>query len=208
MEPNIVASTVFWVVRTVLLVFGEKGRVVSGRLAPLFGRLNLSVEPQIESRFWGENPPYDLVRVLVVNGGGRNAGQVRCDIRWNRAGRAMPERGDTHAAWVETWASDMASFSGPPIEALTLSSNGTPGCLPIIVKYPGERDAYIPTRSNFLSAAQPRWTNTNFVLRPGSYDAVLTFRSEGNKTGTVRLRVVNEGETGTVRLDPAPKSTL
>ncbi len=208
MEASGFASGLYWVIRIVLLIFGGRGRGWAGRVAPVFGRLNLRIEPQVEKRFGGENPPYDLVRVLVSNNAGSDALDVRADFQWKRVGHALPERGPTHGGWVETKASDMASFSGPPLEELTLSSNGAPGCLPVVVKYPGQRDAYIATRSTYIAGVQPRWTNAAFVLQPGSYDAVVTFRSRGNKTGQVTLRVTNEGDTGTVRLDLAPLSTI
>ena len=48
-EPNIVASTTFWILRIVLLVLGGSGKKVLRRLAPALGRLNLIVEPQCAS---------------------------------------------------------------------------------------------------------------------------------------------------------------
>ena len=81
MEASGFASGLYWVIRIVLLIFGGRGRGWAERVAPVFGRLNLRIEPQVEKRFWGENPPYDLVRVLVSNNAGSDALDVRADFQ-------------------------------------------------------------------------------------------------------------------------------
>ena len=71
MEASGFASGLYWVIRIVLLIFGGRGRGWAGRVAPVFGRLNLRIEPQVEKRFWGENPLYEhLVGRLRAMGRG------------------------------------------------------------------------------------------------------------------------------------------
>jgi hypothetical protein len=186
---------------------GAAGRAMKPRLSPYLGRLLLTVEGQPVKMFRGERPPYEMIQVWVSNGWVRDAQDVRCDIRWRRHGIQMQIRGDTVGAWCPAVASDMQTFASLPLETITLPSNGGREHLGLLIKYPGERDAYIVTRSNYLSAS-PRWKNQAFALAPGGYDVDLMFTAAGQKGGTVTLSVWNDGANGTIRCDLAPRSTV
>ena len=56
MEASGFASGIYWVIRIVLLIFGERGRGWAGGVAPMFGRLNLRVEPQVRIPVHRERP--------------------------------------------------------------------------------------------------------------------------------------------------------
>lgn len=144
MAESLVPSGAYWVVRFVVLLFNAgRGRAFVRRLARRFGRLAVVVEPQVPVTFHGADPPFDMLSVLVRNQGGRDADQVRCDVQWRRLGQTLDTR-TTTGTWINTQAADMSSFAGLPEETCTLQSNGFPERMPMLVKYPGDVNAYIP----------------------------------------------------------------
>jgi hypothetical protein len=177
----------------------------------MFGRLSVAVEPQVPVTFGGESPPYDLLSVLVSNQARKDAHQTRCEIRWRPSaqGRAFHER-TTTGAWLNTYATDMSSFSGAPEESQTLLSNGHPERMALLVKYPGDANAYIATRHNYIATTHsggPRWVHQNWALQPGAYELNLRFTSSGGVSGDVTFQVWNDGSHGSVRSDLQPFST-
>jgi hypothetical protein len=154
--------------RTLSLVgkLGAAGRFAKPRVAPYLGRLLLTVEGQPVKTFRGEKPPYEMIQVWVSNQWVRDAESVRCTMRWHKLGmQQLQIRGDTVGAWCLSLASDMQTLAVAPVEAMTLPSNGGHEHLGVLVKYQGERDAYIVTRSSYLSAS-PKWKNPSFAVAP------------------------------------------
>jgi len=88
-----------------------------------------------------------------------------------------------------------------------LSSNGTPQHLGLLVKYPGQSEAYIVTEHGYLMGS-PLWVIPALALQPGRYEVDLMFRASGNKTGQVTLGVWNDGINGTIGCEVAPKGTI
>ena len=210
MAEGEMARWVYYGIRLVLLLFGSGGRRMLRRLAPAFGRLSLSVEPQVPVNFAGEKPPYDMLSLLVSNQAKRDAQDTRCEVRWQRMGKAFAVRGDTVGAWMKTHAVSMSSFVGPPDESRTLNSNGQPERLGLLVKYAGQADAFIVDKHNFISTTQrggPRWAHASYALQPGGYELRLLFTSAGNVTGEVTINVWNDGSAGGLRSDLHPLST-
>ena len=209
MEPAVL-GWVYWILRIVLLLFGERGRAVLGRLAPRLGRLNLTIAPQVPVNFAGEHPPYEMLSLLVSNQSGQDAIDTRCEVTWQRIGQTLADE-QRDGAWMNTTAISMSSFVGPPDETRTLSSNGHPARLGLVVKYPGEANAYIVGRHNYISTTQSvgrRWAHPGWALSPGGYEVRLRFRSVGNKSAEVRLQLWNDGAQGVLRSDLAPITTI
>ena len=177
------------------------------RLAPLLGKLYLEAEGQPLKTFAGANPPFEMIQTWVSNRATQDAADVRVEIRWHRDGKDIPIRGDTPGAWCPSRAPGIQSFSGPPTDAATLGSNGKRHHLGLLVKYPGQQDAYIVTEHGF-QMGNPRWVIPSLALPPGRYEAEIMFTASGGKTGSFRMSVWNDGANGTIGCDVVPKSTL
>lgn len=193
---------------TLLGHLGKFGVLMNARLAPWLGKLWLEAEGQPLKVFRGANPPFEMIQSWVCNKASREAVDVRAEIRWRVQGKQMPMRGDTPGAWCPSRAPGIQSFAGSPTDAVTMSSNGRRHHLGLLVKYPGDSNAYIVTEHGYQMGNPRRWEIPSLALPPGRYEAEIMFTAIGGNTGSIRIEVWNDGANGTIGCDVVPKSTI
>jgi hypothetical protein len=113
---------------------------------------------------------------------------VRCDVLWQRE-PAQFHAEPAHGLWFPKKGSGMASASGPPVEALTLSSNGSEEHLALVVKYPGDKVAYVVQPNSVHEYGRYKWRLPGCAIDAGTYMVSVRFRADGGGQAEIVLRV-------------------
>jgi hypothetical protein len=211
-ERTLVMLSVWECLGRINLLWFLLARIWSGRaaiawLAPRSGRLFLEVECQPNRVFQKpEGAVYEMAQAWVKNLSKSDAEKVRCTLTW-RARGGLLRQWQTIGAWCSKVATDMASVPNGVTESVDLLSNQEPQHLGLLVKYPGDSSAYIVTRSNYFKSRR-LWKNSSFAVDPGSYEVDVTFTALGNRRGSVRLHVINDGVSGTIRCELLPTRSI
>lgn len=190
-----------------LLVRIWGGRAVIAWLAPRSGKLFIEVQCQPNMLFREHGKAvYEMAQAWVTNLSKSDAEKVRCTLTWRSRGGLL-RQWQTIGAWCSKVATDMASFPNGVSESVDLLSNQEPEHLGLLVKYLGDSNAYVVTRSNYFRS-RPLWKHSSFALNPGSYDVEVAFTALGNRRGAVILHVANDGASGTIRCELAPARSI
>ena len=135
----------------------------------------------------GRPPEHDMLQAWVSNPLPSDHKSVRFSSTWTLESSSGFNTQTQPGLWMGVLFSDMGNYTKGATEEVTLTSNGQPQHMGLLVKYRSDRVAYIVTPVGYQRVVNETgsWRLDEKALQPGRYRVEVRFRAIGGRRGSL-----------------------